>query len=473
MKKKLLYSLLLRVLILFLLTSCRTEDGYIQQQQQKDLRFSVFVPKKEGESINYADGFAFLMKRYDSLHKTNLSGVNHESVIGIPVANKDKSIIVRRNNDAYIEFRVRSQTITEQDGEKWVVFPKVENSNVSDLVIATLSEKETKVVFALLNRNSEFYKELQPKFQLALDRFYLQLSTAALLKSNTKSANNWNNDPPVKEQEIEEVIIPGKPKDKDSDMPVVPINISYCINLVDCYVDSENIKNNSGGGAPSPGPFDEWMKNHINEGNLKDNKCANAVYQTLKSRAGLFYNLLGNFKGESSVLNLSFNVKYIPSEPGTLITGQTYTEQIQNGYVRIDINTEALGSTALGIAKTFIHEMIHAKMFYDLVNAGWDGIKDIKEINPVSLPTLLRAYQEYKYEKGEDAQHKFMSEYYIPKIGRALAQFDGHEQNSSVYENLAWTGLQRRQAYEALSKAKRDKITEANNNFNRKAPCGK
>lgn len=472
MKKKLLYSLLLRVLILFLLTSCRTEDGYIQQQQQKDMRFSVFVPKKDGAVVNYADGFAYLMKRYDSLHKTNLSGINNKTVIGIPVSNQDKSILISQKNEPYVEFSVRSQSITEQDGDKWVVFPKVENNKVTDLVIATLREKETQVVFALLSRNTEFYKELQPKFQQALDRLYLKLNTRALLKSNTISANNWNNDPPVKEQEIEEVIIPGKPKDKDSDMPVVPINTSYCINIVDCYLDPA-YTDNGGGGAPSPGTFDEWVKNHINEGNLKNNKCANTVYQTLKSRSGLFNNLLGNFKGGNSVLNLSFNVKYIPSEPGTLITGQTYTGQIQNGHVRIDINTEALGSTDLGIAKTFIHEMLHAKMFYDLVNAGWDGIKDIKEINPASLPSLLRAYQEYKYEKGEDAQHKFMSEYYIPKIGRALAQFDGHKQNSSVYEDLAWTGLQGTQAYEALSKAKRDKITEANNNFNRKAACGK
>ncbi|MDV3866723.1 hypothetical protein CMU00_15645, partial [Elizabethkingia anophelis] len=226
-------------------------------------------------------------------------------------------------------------------------------------------------------------------------------------------------------------------------------------------------------GAPST-PVDEWVIQHIDDRNLKSNKCANDVYQTLKSRVGLFNNLLGDFKGNSSILNLSFNVKPISSKPGTLIMGQTLVsaDMIKNGYISIDMNTEAMGSSSLGIATTFIHEMVHAKMIHDLVNTGWDGAKSIKEINSENLPTLLEAYRK-EYYQGEDAQHRFISEYYIPKIVAALGQFDGYNHSKADYENLVWTGLQQTDAYRALSQAKKDKITEANNTFNSKSPCGK
>ena len=48
---------------------------------------------------------------------------------------------------------------------------------------------------------------------------------------------------------------------------------------------------------------DEWVIQHIDDRNLKSNKCANDVYQDLKKqRVGLFNNLLGDFKGNNLYL---------------------------------------------------------------------------------------------------------------------------------------------------------------------------
>ncbi len=235
-------------------------------------------------------------------------------------------------------------------------------------------------------------------------------------------------------------------------------------------------RNSGGGSSDTDSPLELPLAFDIDTQGLKKNKCANSVYLSLKSKVGLFKNLLGNFDGNNSILNLSINVKSISSPKGNLIMGQTSSsiDQIKNGYISIDINTDAMGSSSLGIAAAFIHEMVHAKMIRDLVNSGWKGdLNSLKEINSDNLPTLLDAYQKYNYETWEDSQHKFMSEYYIPKIANALAQFDGNKHDKADYENLAWTPLQMTAAYNALSQAKKNKIAEANNTFNSKSPCGK
>ncbi|MCT3839483.1 hypothetical protein HZP70_18145, partial [Elizabethkingia anophelis] len=80
MRKKLLFAPLWGIFALSLLSSCRTEDGAVTQKQIEDKRFAVFVPK-DGRPVNYADGFALVMKKYDEKKNTNLSGINNNLVI--------------------------------------------------------------------------------------------------------------------------------------------------------------------------------------------------------------------------------------------------------------------------------------------------------------------------------------------------------------------------------------------------------
>ena len=81
-------------------------------KQIEDNRFATFIPKS-GKTINYADGFASLMKRYDNLHKTNLSGINNKPVIGT-LASNDKNASLFQNGESYVESNIRSQTVTEK-----------------------------------------------------------------------------------------------------------------------------------------------------------------------------------------------------------------------------------------------------------------------------------------------------------------------------------------------------------------------
>ncbi|TYO88731.1 hypothetical protein LX74_03272 [Elizabethkingia miricola] len=181
MKKNLFHPLLWGVLILSTLSSCRTEDGAITQKQVEDKRFAVFVPKS-GKSVNYADGFAFLMKRYDGLHKTNLSGINNKPIIGT-IANADKTASITQDGQSYVEFNVKSQIITEQNGDKWIVFPKVQGNRVIGLVSASLTEKGTYVRYQNYNEQDELYKLNVVAFQESLNKFQQKFKVLALSAS--------------------------------------------------------------------------------------------------------------------------------------------------------------------------------------------------------------------------------------------------------------------------------------------------
>ncbi|WP_372483031.1 hypothetical protein AB9J70_17095 [Elizabethkingia anophelis] len=181
MNRKLFYTPLLGLFVLSLLSSCRTEDGLTQKQQEKDLRFSVFVPKN-GKTINYADGFAFLMKRYDGLQKTNISGINNKTIIRT-IASTDKTASIPQDGQSYVEFNVKSQIITEQNGDKWIVFPKVQGNRVIGLVSASLTEKGTYVRYHNYNEQDELYKLNVVAFQESLNKFQQKFKVLALSAS--------------------------------------------------------------------------------------------------------------------------------------------------------------------------------------------------------------------------------------------------------------------------------------------------
>ncbi len=256
MKKHLFYPALWGVLTLSLLSSCRTEDGAITQKQVEDKRFAVLI-SKSGKPVNYADGFAFLMKKYDNVHGTNISGANNTK------ANLNASIspLFQKNSGSYVEFKVRSFVITEENGEKWVVFPRVENNQIIGLIICTLKEKETLIAFDEIKSDSDYYKQLLPLFQEAFNR-YNRRKASLLLNASIKpmaiggegaepggGGVDCGND--VQQcGYIEEVVIPGKPKEP-KEPPTQPIGVSSCDSISDCPPPNYDGSGGGGGGSGS------------------------------------------------------------------------------------------------------------------------------------------------------------------------------------------------------------------------------
>ncbi|WP_108721104.1 hypothetical protein [Elizabethkingia ursingii] len=206
MRKKLLFAPLWGIFALSLLSSCRTEDGALNQKQIEDKRFAVFVPK-DGKSVNYANGFAYLMKQYDNLHKTNLSGINNKFIIGT-LASRNKTASLLQNGESYVEFNVRSQIFNGENGDKWIIFPRVQGNKVVNLVYAILTEKETKVSYVDFNKQEASYKECEILFQEGLDRLRkrTKLNTSASIKPLAVDTDKeWPT-----EIQVEDVSVPGK-----------------------------------------------------------------------------------------------------------------------------------------------------------------------------------------------------------------------------------------------------------------------
>jgi len=190
------------------------------------------------------------------------------------------------------------------------------------------------------------------------------------------------------------------------------------------------------GGGGGTNNKDKDIADHIDDSELKNNKCADEVYQKLKNTPGLFTDLLGLFEGESA-LDLKFNITDLD------VVAKTYINGVKDGRVTITLNPNYLGSTELGRASTFIHEMLHAYFTWELVKAGWDGIdseESYKTIDEENISDLLKAYKDNFYRSGL-SEHQFMTQDYIPKIVNALKAYDPDLGTDAEYEALAWLGL--------------------------------
>ncbi|WP_275139899.1 hypothetical protein [Elizabethkingia meningoseptica] len=186
MIKKLLKASLWGILALFLLSSCRTEDGVTNQKQIEDKRFAVFIPES-GKAVNYANGFSYLMQRYDELHQTNLSGINNSSKIRNLNASTERKALLFSNNESYVEFNINSKVITEENGDKWVVFPRVQEKKVIGFVIALLTEKETYVSYREIGSSDGLFQANYLKFQ---DAFNLLLNNTVKINAIASSGKN-------------------------------------------------------------------------------------------------------------------------------------------------------------------------------------------------------------------------------------------------------------------------------------------
>ncbi|HCD9234500.1 TPA: hypothetical protein NEG48_001482 [Elizabethkingia anophelis] len=366
-----------------------------------------------------------------------------------------------------------------------MVFPLRKENSINGLIMAILENNDTSLRYTVLEESQKGYTEILQRF-LAVDKendrpihipssgkFPPGSSPVALappIKTHGISINdNGNGDidregdggssGPVKEIREVTITVPKVPSP-----PIIPPPLPQDIKLppvgpgggCEMYENCPPYKGGGGGSGPSGQSADQWAKDHIDASALKNNKCADEVYQKLKDNSAFFNNLLGKFEG-NSILDLKFDIRDV----GSTIAGATEVENIKNGNITIALNPNYLGSTELGRASVMIHEMLHAYMTWQLVNSGWDGInspESYKSINKDNLPSLLKAYKEKLYLKPGESEHEFISNYYIPKIVNALKAYDTNSGTTdSEYNALAWGGLYGTSAFADLQKKDPDR----------------
>lgn len=117
--------------ILLLFFSCRSETDLVEPEREtKETtgKFSIFSKSspyaKNANSLDYAKSFAYLAERYDSINKTNVTGLVN-TLNKVTYSSNDKHRYIATASDFYIEFRLHSQTIFEENGDVWVLFPKI------------------------------------------------------------------------------------------------------------------------------------------------------------------------------------------------------------------------------------------------------------------------------------------------------------------------------------------------------------
>jgi len=105
----------------------------------------------------------------------------------------------------------------------------------------------------------------------------------------------------------------------------------------------------------------------------------------------------------------------------------------KDNYNKIQIDSIKLSDrTSLGLARTIIHEGIHARLWEFLYSRD-KNLALVKD----DFPGIYNYYREH--EKNWD--HEQMAAYYRETIAQGLKQYDNAQHSDAFYNALAWEGL--------------------------------
>jgi len=178
------------------------------------------------------------------------------------------------------------------------------------------------------------------------------------------------------------------------------------------------------------------IENRIVSTNL--DPCSSQILTDLKTLTqNDIANIITRFDTPSNIYDWEIETS-TPSVPGNAAE----TDR-RNGSVPFDYVTK-LGpnytsqATKTAIARTILHEMLHAYMIshIDDVNAG----------NSVDIRNFAQLWQFIRNSTSpggstQPAQHEYMAQRFIPHIKDALKEWDNAQQSDQYYEDLAWGAL--------------------------------
>lgn len=192
MNKHSLKHLLLFISCLFIINSCSTDDTLIEiTQKEEEKTFATFSEEKNKSyktsniDYQYALKFSYLLQRYDHLHNTNISGLVN-TINTVEYNTLTKQNFIKENKDFYVETRMYSKLVEESNGDKWIVFPKIQNNRISSFLIGLLSKNKTELNFYTFDDNSDFYKNNITAYQ---DRYNSIINSS---KQNKTSSGGFD-----------------------------------------------------------------------------------------------------------------------------------------------------------------------------------------------------------------------------------------------------------------------------------------
>lgn len=195
-------------------------------------------------------------------------------------------------------------------------------------------------------------------------------------------------------------------------------------------------------------PIDTHLEEIIIDSTFANTK-AECIFNKLGNSSTGFKNAIKKFDGEFPVAHLKMSVdNNLPDTiNATTSNSGTYT-------IEIKINGNTLPNrTVMGLARTMIHETIHAEMYRKLRSVNYSvSIND--------FPGIFYYYSTYK-----NWQHQQMASHYRTTIVDMLKEFDNNQHTDSFYNDLAWEGLQGTVSWNELSSNEKTRIINAINNY--------
>lgn len=194
---------------------------------------------------------------------------------------------------------------------------------------------------------------------------------------------------------------------------------------------------------------------------LKKNARINCIYNKAKTSPN-FKQYLQNFDGRFSTAHLLLDLKPLQNSNANAQTSPP------NGYwITITINSNNLDRPSLDIARTFMHEMIHAEMFRILLSLAptSNGQIDVNElINMLNNQNYPGIYDYFRRFGMNNMQHEQMAAHYRGILKNFLKQIDSSITDSQA-ESMAWVGLQGTVAWSNLGITNQTNILNTYNNW--------
>ena len=261
---------------------------------------------------------------------------------------------------------------------------------------------------------------------------------------------------------------------------LIYLNNFYMHTEVKCYIVQDNNGNEpNSDGAYSPeggsvGSGGSGSGSNINNIILDDDlpiidindiridPKTNCIYTKL-TQTDIMSRYLKQFDGDFPVSHLKFTFDPLLNNN---INGQTHPPV--NYWITISLNPNAAATNpTLIVAKTLMHEVIHAEIYRKLLsisqtNGAINTTDLLRMLEAGDFPGLFDYYSRYAWNQ---VQHEMMAQHYIDAIAGALKEFDQSQHSDSFYNDMAWGGLEGTTVWSNLSASERNRITNAINTF--------
>lgn len=214
-----------------------------------------------------------------------------------------------------------------------------------------------------------------------------------------------------------------------------------------------------GGGSGSSGGSSNPLYQILRSGSFTSDPCLNGAF----NKAGgspIFQGYLKNFDGNFTVANLKLSAGVLPSQ----INAETSPPV--NYMIEITVNTNNLNRPGIDVARTLMHEIIHAEMFRKLLSlSNNNGEIDVTILNQMLTQNNYPGLYDYYTRYGVNGmQHEQMAAHYINTIVNFLKQYDS-TLTQEQYEAMAWEGLRGTTAWNLKTTQQQQNLRDTYNNW--------